>query len=153
MRFVQKLKSFFSLKQTPLDLERLFLSHFGAQSESGVYVSPETAMRCSAVFACVGLLAESIAQLPIKQYKGYGTERKEVWDHWLYKLLYRHPSPWQTSFNWRETAMLHLCLRGNFYAYKVRDNAGRVLELLPLHPDAVSVRQLENWELEYRVTF
>jgi HK97 family phage portal protein len=152
MRLMQKLKAWFNVKQSPEELERLLLSHFGAPSESGIYVSPETAMRCSAVFACVGLLAESIAQLPMKLYQGHGQERIEAWGHWLHRLLYYHPSPWQTSFEWRETAMLHLCLRGNFYAWKVRDGAGRVVELLPLHPDTVSVRQRDNWDLEYRVT-
>jgi HK97 family phage portal protein len=151
VKFVQKLKSWFGKKQSPF--EELLFSHFGAPSDGGIYVSPETAMRCSAVFACVGLLAESIAQLPMKLYKGYGWERKEAREHWIHRLLYYRPSPWQTSFEWRETAMLHLCLRGNFYAYKVRDGTGRVMELLPLHPDAVSVRQLDNWDLEYRVTF
>ena len=133
-------------------LEKLLLSHFGTLSRSGVYVSPTTAMQCSAVFACVGLLAESIAQLPIKLYKGIGGEREEVREHWLYRLLYQSPCSWMTSFGWRETAMMHLCLRGNFYAYKVRDSAGRIVELLPLHPDTVRVRQLDNWDLEYLVT-
>ena len=116
MQFMQKLKGWLSRKQD--SLEKLLFSHFGADSESGVYVSPETAMRCSAVFACVGLLAESIAQLPMKLFQGHGRERREAQDHWLQQLLYYHPSPWQTSFEWRETAMLHLCLRGNFYAWK-----------------------------------
>jgi HK97 family phage portal protein len=146
----EKIKTMFGRKQSPW--ENLLFSYFGATSETGIYVSPETAMRCSAVFACIGLLAESIAQLPMKVYQGYGSERREVREHWLHQLLYYTPSPWQTSFGWRETAMLHLCLRGNFYAYKVRDGTGRVLELLPLHPDAVSVRQLDNWDLEFLVT-
>jgi HK97 family phage portal protein len=151
-RVFQKIRSWLSVKQAPEDLEKILLSRFGAGSRSGVYVSPETAMTTSAVFACVGLLAESIAQLPVKLYRRRGPAREEIKDHWIRSLLYKRPSPWQTSFEWRETAMMHLCLRGNFYAYKTRDSAGRVMELLPLHPDTVSVRQLDDWELEYLVT-
>lgn len=118
---------------------------------SGVFVSPSTALQCSAVFACIGLLSESIAQLPIKVYETVEGERRETRQHWAYELLARRPCSWLTSFNWRELAMMCLCLRGDFYAYKVRDNQGRVRELLPLLPGAISVRQLRNWELEYRI--
>ena len=119
---------------------------------SGSYVSPSTALQCSAVFACIGLLAESIAQLPIKVYELDEGERREDRTHWAYELLARRPCSWLTSFNWRELAMMCLCLRGDFYAYKVRDSQGRVRELLPLLPGSISVRQLTNWELEYRIT-
>lgn len=118
---------------------------------SGVYVSPITALQCSAVFACIGLLAESIAQLPIKVYEIVDDKRSENKNHWAYELLAKRPCSWLTSFNWRELAMMCLCLRGDFYAYKVRDSSGKVRELLPLLPGAISVRQLPNWELEYRI--
>ena len=118
---------------------------------SGSYVSPMTALQCSAVFSCVGLLAESIAQLPLKVYKMVDGKRCEDRTHWVYDLLVHRPCSWLTSFNWRELAMMCLCLRGDFYAYKVRDSQGRVRELLPLLPGAISVRQLTNWELEYRI--
>ena len=121
--------------------------------KSGQFVSPSRALQCSAVFSCIGLLAESIAQLPIKVYRFSGNERKEDRSHWIYELLARRPCSWLTSFNWRELAMMCLCLRGDFYAYKVRDSQGIIRELLPLLPGAISVRQLPNWELEYRVSF
>ena len=120
---------------------------------SGVYVSPTTALQCSAVFACIGLLAESIAQLPLKLYRLVDGKRREDKTHWVYELLARRPCSWLTSFNWRELAMMSLCLRGDFYAYKVRDNSGRVRELLPLLPGSIAVRQLDNWELQYMVSF
>ena len=116
-------------------------------------MSPSTALQCSAVFACIGLLAESISQLPLKVYRFVDGDRREDRGHWAYELLARRPCSWLTSFNWRELAMMCLCLRGDFYAYKVRDNSGRVRELLPLLPGAIAVRQLDNWELQYMVTF
>lgn len=151
---IKKMGAWLTKSDSADGVERVLLSsYWGDVSTSGVYVSPMTAMQCSAVFACIGLLAESIAQLPIKLYKGSGHEREELREHWVYRLLYYRPCPWMTSFGWREMAMMHLCLRGNFYAYKVRDGSGRIVELLPLHPDTVYVRQLDNWELEYRISF
>ena len=125
----------------------------GMPTKAGVDVNSRTALQCSAVYACVGLLAESIAQLPIKVYRGFDDERREDRGSWIYRLLASKPCPWLTSFNWRELAMMCLCLRGDFYAYKVRDGAGRVVELLPLLPGMVQVRQLPTWELQYNVIF
>ena len=120
-------------------------------ADTAMSITPQSALRCGAVFACVGLLAESIAQLPIKVYRIIDGEKHEDKTHWLYTLLSRRPCSWLNSFNWRELAMMCLCLRGDFYAYKVRDGAGIIRELLPLLPGAISVRQLNNWELEYRI--
>ena len=78
---------------------------------AGMYVSPMTALGCSAVFACIGLLSESIAQLPLKVYRVGSQERIEDKKHWVYELLARRPCSWLTSFNWRELAMMCLCLR------------------------------------------
>lgn len=122
------------------------------KTKSGQLVTPLRAMQTSAVYACVGLLADTIAQMPLKLYQGSGMTRRERRDHWIYKLLVKRPNSWQTGFMFRNNAMMNLCLRGNFFAYKVRDASGRIVELLPLSADSVGVRQLENWELEYRLT-
>ena len=134
-------------------LSALLSQVYGMPTKAGIDVSPSKALQCSAVYACVGLLAESVAQLPVKVYRGFDGERMEERDNWVYRLLAHRPCPWLTSFSWRELAMFCLCLRGDFYAYKVRDAVGRVVELLPLLPGMISVRQLPTWELEYNVTF
>ena len=146
----------FRKKEAPprgiLDLVRLTL-YGGAEAESGEYVSPETALRCSAVYSCVGILAESIAQLPLKLYRRTAGGKEEVEEYPLRRILGWKPNEWQTSFEFREMAMQHLCLRGNFYAYKVTDSRDEVRELLPLHPDQVTVEQRPDWSLAYRITF
>ena len=121
------------------------------KTSSNNFLSSRRALQCGAVFSCVGLLAESIAQLPLKFYVTNGDNKLEDRQHYIYNLLARRPCSWLNSFAWRELAMMLLCLRGDFYAYKVRDNQGRVKELLPLMPGSISVRQLPNWELEYRI--
>ncbi len=131
-------------------LEELLLR--GTQTAAGVHVSPDSAMRIATVFSCVGVLAETVAQLPIRIYRKTATAREEVRDHPLWRLLATAPNSWQTSFEFREMMMQHLCLRGNFYALKVFDNKGIVRELLPLNPDCVSVKQNPDWSITYTVT-
>ena len=123
-----------------------------AETAAGIPVTPASALRVAAVYACVGLLSETVAQLPIRVIRKRadgGSEEQP--DHPLSRLLYHRPNSWQTSFEFREQAMQHLCLYGNFYAWKVRDSSGAVRELLPLPPGSVSVRQNSDWSLTYYV--
>ncbi len=121
-------------------------------SSAGMSVTALTAMQVAAVYACVGILSETIAQLPIRVLRkrtdqGADEDRESP----LFQLLYRKPNSWQTSFELREMAMQHLCLYGNFYAWKVRDGSGVVRELLPLPAGSVSVVQNPDWSLTYQV--
>lgn len=154
MRWLDRIMGRKSASANWANMIRAVLYGGGGESESGEFVSPDTALRCSAVYACVGLLAETVAQLPVKLYrrrKDRGADEDR--EHPLWRLVARSPNAWQTSFEFREMAMQHLCLRGNFYAYKVRDNRGIVRELLPLPPDAVTVEQDDGWDLVYKIAF
>lgn len=134
------------------NLQEILLGYGG--SSSGERVSPSTAMQCSTVYACVGLIAETVAMLPLKVYrrrKG-GRGRDEARDHWLWLLLSDNPNSWMTSYELREWISIHLALRGNAYCYKVQDRSGRVVELLPLHPDYVKVEQAPDFRLTYHIT-
>ena len=110
------------------------------------------ALRVAAVYACVGLLSETIAQLPIRVIRKSNGSSVDLPDHPLAQLLYQRPNSWQTSFEFREQAMQHLALYGDYYAWKVRDGSGHVRELLPLPPGSVSVVQNPDWSLTYYVS-
>ncbi|MDO5116196.1 MAG: phage portal protein [Synergistaceae bacterium] len=121
-------------------------------SESGEVVNIRTAMAVSAVYACVGIIAETIGQLPVRVKKGKrggGTEPADY--HPIYRLLGIRPNEWQTSQEFREMMTQHLCLTGNCYAEIIRDNKGTPRELLPLQPQHVTVEQRRNWDVNYRV--
>ena len=121
---------------------------FGGTS-SGKAVNETTAMQTTAVYACVRILAEAIAGLPLHlyEYKDGGKER--VSDHPLYFLLHDAPNAEMTSFVFRETLMSHLLLWGNAYAQIVRDGRGRVLSLYPLLPNRVTVDRDANGQIFY----
>lgn len=123
----------------------------GHGTQAGVNVNADTAMRASAVYACVRVLAEGVAQLPLMVYQRRSEGGKDrATQHWLWRLLHDQPNRWQTSFEWREMMMGHLVLRGNHYSYKNRVNRGReIRELIPLHPDRMDVEQLSDMALRY----
>ncbi len=100
MLILDKIKALFRKSGNFDDLLR---GYWGAETSSGEYVSPQTAMRCSAVYACVGILSESIAQLPVKVYHKAGRERIEDKTHPLYKLLAVKPSLTAFKFSLGET--------------------------------------------------
>lgn len=86
-------------------------------STSGAMVNQRSAMQISAVYACVRVLAESIAGLPLHVYQcGKNGSREKAVEHPLYFLLHDEPNPEMTSFVFRETLMTHLLLWGNAYA-------------------------------------
>lgn len=78
---------------------------------SGKVVNERTAMQTSAVYACVRILAESIAVLPLRVYERTADGGKTAApDHPLYRLLHDEPNREMTSFVFRETLMSHLLL-------------------------------------------
>jgi len=142
-------------KSTLAQPEQWLVDTFGGQpAASGVKVTEETAMRSSAVFACVRILAETVAALPLHVYRRLPTGGKErATNHPLYSLLHDLPNPEITSFTFRETAMAHLSLWGNAYAEIEFDGAGRVRALWPLPPWRVQVeRDPGTKRLRYLVT-
>jgi len=98
-------------------------------------------MRCSAVFACVRLLAETVAQLPLVLYQRDGDDRSRASGHALYHLLHEQPNPETTAYTFWETVMAHLALRGNSYAYIERDRLSRVVAIWQLEPDRMTVKR------------
>ena len=107
---------------------------------SGKRVDERTAMTVTAVYACVRILSESIAGLPLHvyKYKPDGGKERDI-AHPLFRLLHDAPNSEMTSFVFRETLMAHLLLWGNAYAQIIRDGRGQVLALYPLLPSRMKV--------------
>ena len=121
------------------------------KADSGEKVDEKSAMQIATVYACVRLLAETVAGLPLHLYRmkdGSNAKERAV-DHPLYKLLYRQPNPEMTSFSFRETMMTHLLLWGNSYAQIIRDGKNNVLALYPLLPEYVETDRDEKGQIYY----
>ena len=117
---------------------------------SGKAVNERTAMQTSAVYACVRILAESVAGLPLHVYERTANGSKSTKpSHPLYRLLHDEPNREMTSFVFRETLMSHLLLWGNAYAQIIRDGRGFPIALYPLLPDRMAVDRNESGDLVY----
>ena len=117
---------------------------------SGKAVNERTAMQTSAVYACVRILAESVAGLPLHVFERTANGSKSTKpSHPLYRLLHDEPNREMTSFVFRETLMSHLLLWGNAYAQIIRDGRGFPIALYPLLPDRMAVDRNESGELVY----
>lgn len=120
------------------------------RTTSGKPVNETTAMQTTAVYACVRILSEAVASLPVHVYRYREDGGKEkVIDHPLYQVLHDEPNPEMTSFVFRETLMSHLLIWGNAYAQIIRDGAGRVLALYPLLPNKMDVQRDDRGEIYY----
>jgi HK97 family phage portal protein len=108
--------------------------NFGNPTESGELVNEVSALQTITVYACVRVLAESIASLPLKVYERLTKGRAEAITTPLYNLLACEPNPEMTAFTFFETLAGCLALTGNCYAEIVRNGSGQVLALYPLHP-------------------
>lgn len=100
-------------------------------------VSFETAMQLSAVWASARLLSEAVAGLPLYIHDGQGNSVKsDVADVFQGKV-----NQYQTRFEFMETMMLNLVMRGNCYALK-QYSGTRLVGLLPLMASQVETRLL-----------
>ena len=125
-------------------------SFFMGGSTAGKNVNERSAMQMTAVYACVRILSEAIAGLPLHLYRytDQGNKEKDT-GHSLYALLHDEPNPEMTSFVFRETLMTHLLLWGNAYAQIIRNGKGEILALYPLMPNKMDVDRDENGRLYY----
>lgn len=130
--------------------EAVLRSFFGASESEHITVTPDTSLRCSTVFACVRVRAESIAQCPAITYSQLGDNKQRARDYWLYSLLHDQPNEWMTAYEFWELVEVCLCLRGNFYAY-ITSIGGQVKELIPIHPDKVKVNVSDQYVLTYTI--
>ena len=122
------------------------------KADSGERVDEKSAMQIATVYACVRLLAETVAGLPLHLYRFTDAEEKgkeKAKDHPLYKILYRQPNPEMTSFSFREVMMTHLLLYGNCFAQVVRDGRNQILSIYPLLPENVEVDRDEKGDIFY----
>lgn len=125
-------------------------SYLFGRTSSGENVDEFKAMQTTAVYACVRILAEAVASLPIHIYERTSNGREKKFEHPLYFLLHDEPNPEMSSFVFRETLMTHLLIWGNAYIQIIRDKSGQVISLYPLLPDKMSVHRDENGKLYYK---
>ena len=134
MSFLGRLFGFESRDKVSLAHPRdpVLAAWFGGSGDDAV--TPDSAMRVTAVYSCVSLISEMIALLPLHVIRLENGKTAKAKDHPLYGLLRGTPAPSMTSFEWRETMVAHTALRGDAYARIVSRGDGRVVSLPLIMP-------------------
>lgn len=123
----------------------------GDAGMTGEVITPDTAMRVGAVYGCVRLIAGKVATMPIDVKRRVDDRtRTDASDHAIWQLLRQRPNRWQRPAQFKRMMQANVLLRGNGYALKSKSR-GEVRELIPLHPDRVTARQLNDLSVEYDV--
>jgi HK97 family phage portal protein len=105
----------------------------GGFNDSGVPINESTALAASSVYACVKILTEAVAQLPLHIFKR--SEGVKDYAHPVARLLASEPNDFMTATSFREALLVNLLLYGNAYAYIERDELGVPVGLYPLRSD------------------
>ena len=139
-----ELRSSLENPSTPLSFpDEWLLDIFnGGRTDSGIRVSPMTALQASVVFACVDLIAGALASLPLNTYErlvieqgGFKRHAKSLAsDHPVFHLLEVEPNEEMSAFTFKKTLQAHILLWGNAYAELERDAGGRIVAIWPLNP-------------------
>ena len=116
---------------------------------SGKSVTERSAMQTTAVYACVRIISETVASLPIHLYEYTNSGKERAFTHPLYRLLHDIPNPEMNSFIMREVMMSHLLLWGNSYSQIIRNGKGEVTALYPLMPEKMRIDRGADTKIYY----
>jgi len=116
----------------------------------GVTVTHDTALRFTAVYAAIKLLAENIAALPKSVKKDTEQGFISEWSHPVYKLLADSPNGYTDSYAFWFMTIANLNGYGNAYALIEWDERGYPRALHQLHPDYVMIG-FDRGEKVYKV--
>lgn len=112
-------------------------------------VGVDGALQISSVWACIELLADNIASLPIFVYMVKNGLRELARDTDLWRLLHTSPNSRHTSMEFWQFMVMNYMLRGNAYARLERNSKGEVIAMWPLSSDQVQVKVLDDGSLYY----
>lgn len=146
------LSKFFHARDKPQDSVSAAATFYFGMSSSGKSVTARSAIQMSTVYACVRVIAETIASLPVHVYENTKEGSRKALEHPLYRILHDQPNHEMTSFIWREVMLSHLLLWGNSYSQILRNGRNHVIGLYPLLPDQMEVDRDSRGALTYTYT-
>lgn len=120
------------------------------QISGGVGIDGRKALCNAALYRCITLISQSIGMLPLNVLHN-DDGRETATEHPVWKLLKRQPNKFQTAYEFKSLLQSHVLQYGNAYARIIRSR-GQVIQLVPIHPMAVQVKQRDDWSVHYVVT-
>ncbi len=126
---------------------------FGMRGGIGGYVDPNRASGIAVAHACIAIVSQNLAAMPLNLYRrSENGGRERATDHPLYSALHDMPNATMTAFEVREALIASLMVAGNAFARLDWNGRGQVTGLHPLDPGKVGVEKLESGRLRYRVS-
>lgn len=125
----------------------------GQRSGVSGYVDNTQASGLAVAQACITVISQNLAAIPLNIYRrGDDGSRERAQDHPLQRVLHDQFTPSMTAFEAREAMISDLLTSGNAYAQIETNGRGQVVRLFRIPPAMVSIEQLSNGRLRYRVT-
>ena len=115
----------------------------GNKNESNISFTDERAMQITAVYACVKIITQTVATLPLHVYEKTVTGRNLVTDHPVHDLFRVSPNNLMTPLDFRQAMTAQLCMWGNAYAFIERNN-GRVTAITPARVGCMTPVRIGN---------
>lgn len=115
----------------------------GYSEPAASIVTEETAYQLSAVWACIRLISQTVASLPVEVFERGPDGRKVVDNHWFAGLMAHKPNQYQTRYEFLEYQLANLVLHGNCYAKIVRFQ-GKIVALVPLAAPQVETKLIDG---------
>lgn len=112
-----------------------------AATATGISISESSSLRLGAVWACVRVISEDVASLPLFVYERLDRGKRRAMEHPLHELLHDQPNPEMTALQFRETLTAHVLTWGNGYAFISTDTRGIPRALWPLLPDRTTIKR------------
>jgi HK97 family phage portal protein len=126
---------------------------------SGVKVDADEVLRSTVYLACLRVIGETLANLPLRIMQKTSEGERVAEEHWLHRLFFHGPNSWQTTWEWVTQKVIHLGTCGQAMDEKVYSTDSeigmeppRVMALIPLHPTKMKCDRLESGRLGYIFT-
>jgi HK97 family phage portal protein len=134
-----------------IDLRGVDWTEGSNRTPSGIRVTADNSMACSAYTACIRVISDAVSSLPLHVYERMANGGKaKASTHPVYRLLHSQPNPWQTAQEFRDWMTGMYLHYGASYA-EIRPGArGAVSELWPLHSSRMEAERLEDGRLRYK---
>ena len=124
--------------------------------QSGESIGPitrQSAMRLSAVYACVNAIACDLAGLPVHVCRKVNGNVERVSDHPVSELIKLNPNPEMRAFDWHRVRRYHTLLSGNSAVVIERSKTNPVKYLWPVDPDELDVERVDSASGRGRIRF
>lgn len=110
-------------------------------------VTPDTALNITTVYACVKVLSESVATLPLALYQKKQNKKEKLSNKLTKKL--KKPNAFMTDYDMKTAIMTDLCLNGNSFWQIVRNGLLEVTGIYPLHTKQMAIKLLDSGDIVY----